>query len=202
LAARNHARRWWRAWVDRCTYDGEWRDDVIRSLITLKAPTYDPSGAVCAAATTSLPESLGGARNWDYRYSWLRDATFTLQAFLLSGYTEEAGAWARWLRRAVAGSPGELQIMYGVGGERRLTEIELDSLPGYQGSKPVRVGNKASTHFQLDVFGEVLDSALGRWAGILTWCWPSWTTWRRYGTSPATGSGRCGGPGAISPTRR
>ncbi len=160
LAACNHARRWWRDWVDRCTYDGEWRDDVIRSLITLKALTYEPSGAVCAAATTSLPESLGGARNWDYRYSWLRDATFTLQAFLLSGYTEEAAAWARWLRRAVAGSPGELQIMYGVGGERRLTEIELDSLPGYQGSKPVRVGNKASTQFQLDVFGEVLDSAL------------------------------------------
>jgi GH15 family glucan-1,4-alpha-glucosidase len=160
LAARTHARRWWRDWVDRCTYDGEWRDDVIRSLITLKALTYEPSGAVCAAATTSLPESLGGARNWDYRYSWLRDATFTLQAFLLSGYTEEAAAWARWLRRAVAGSPGELQIMYGVGGERRLTEIELDSLSGYEGSKPVRVGNNASTQFQLDVFGEVLDSAL------------------------------------------
>ena len=160
LAACNQARRWWRAWADRCTYDGEWRDDVVRSLITLKALTYDPSGAVCAAATTSLPESLGGERNWDYRYSWVRDATFTLQAFLLSGYTEEAAAWARWLRRAAAGSPGELQIMYGVGGDRRLTEIELDSLPGYEGSKPVRVGNQASTQFQLDVFGEVLDSAL------------------------------------------
>lgn len=160
LAARNQARRWWRAWVDRCTYDGEWRDDVIRSLITLKALTCDPSGAVCAAATTSLPESLGGSRNWDYRYSWVRDATFTLQAFLLTGYSAEAAAWARWLRQAVAGSPGELQIMYGVGGERRLTEIELDSLPGYQGSQPVRVGNEASTQFQLDVFGEVLDLAL------------------------------------------
>jgi GH15 family glucan-1,4-alpha-glucosidase len=160
LAARAHTRRWWRDWAGLCTYDGEWRDDVIRSLITLTALTYEPSGAVCAAATTSLPESLGGVRNWDYRYSWVRDATFTLQAFLLSGYAEEAAAWARWLRRAVAGSPGELQIMYGVGGERRLTEIELDSLPGYQGSKPVRVGNKASTQFQLDVFGEVLDSAL------------------------------------------
>jgi GH15 family glucan-1,4-alpha-glucosidase len=160
LAARNHARRWWRDWVSRCTYDGEWRDDVIRSLITLKALTYQPSGAVCAAATTSLPEALGGGRNWDYRYSWLRDATFTLAAFLLSGYTEEAAAWARWLRRAVAGSPGELQIMYGVGGERRLNEIELDALPGYQDSRPVRVGNQASTQFQLDVFGEVMDSAL------------------------------------------
>ena len=160
LAACNHAKRWWRAWAGRCAYHGEWRDDVIRSLITLKALTYDPSGAVCAAATTSLPESLGGERNWDYRYSWVRDATFTLQAFLLSGYTEEAAAWARWLRRAAAGSPGELQIMYGVGGDRRLTEFELDSLPGYEGSKPVRVGNQASTQFQLDVFGEVLDSAL------------------------------------------
>ena len=156
----NHARRWWRDWVGRCTYDGEWRDDVVRSLITLKALTYEPSGAVCAAATTSLPEELGGSRNWDYRYSWLRDATFTLAAFLLSGYTDEAAAWTRWLRRAVAGSPGELQIMYGVGGERRLTEFELDCLPGYQESKPVRIGNQASTQFQLDVFGEVLDSAL------------------------------------------
>ena len=160
MAARNHAQRWWRDWVGRCTYDGEWRDDVIRSLITLKALTYEPSGAVCAAATTSLPEALGGGRNWDYRYSWLRDATFTLAAFLLSGYTEEAAAWTHWLRRAVAGSPGELQIMYGVGGERRLTEIELDALPGYEDSRPVRIGNQASTQFQLDVFGEVMDSAL------------------------------------------
>jgi GH15 family glucan-1,4-alpha-glucosidase len=160
LAARNHARRWWRDWVGRCTYAGEWRDDVIRSLITLKALTYEPTGAVCAAATTSLPEALGGGRNWDYRYSWLRDATFTLAAFLLSGYTEEAAAWTRWLRRAVAGSPGELQIMYGVGGERRLTEVELDGLPGYENSRPVRIGNQASTQFQLDVFGEVMDSAL------------------------------------------
>jgi GH15 family glucan-1,4-alpha-glucosidase len=160
LAARNHARRWWRDWTGRCTYAGEWREDVIRSLITLKALTYEPSGAVCAAATTSLPEAMGGGRNWDYRYSWLRDATFTLAAFLVSGYTEEAAAWTRWLRRAVAGSPGELQIMYGVGGERRLTEIELDTLPGYQGSRPVRIGNLASTQFQLDVFGEVMDAAL------------------------------------------
>ena len=160
LAARNHARRWWRDWVSRCTFVGEWRDDVIRSLITLKALTYEPSGAVCAAATTSLPEELGGGRNWDYRYSWLRDATFTLAAFLVSGYAEEATAWTHWLRRAVAGSPGELQIMYGVGGERRLPEFELDALPGYDDSKPVRIGNQASTQFQLDVFGEVLDSAL------------------------------------------
>jgi GH15 family glucan-1,4-alpha-glucosidase len=160
LAVRHYAQQWWRNWAGRCSYAGEYRDDVIRSLITLKALTYDATGAVCAAATTSLPESLGGVRNWDYRYSWLRDATFTLQALLLSGYTSEAAAWVHWLRRAVAGSPGEFQIMYGVRGERRLTEFELDYLPGYEGSKPVRVGNKASTQFQLDVFGEVMDSAL------------------------------------------
>jgi GH15 family glucan-1,4-alpha-glucosidase len=160
LGVLNHARKWWREWAGRCTYDGDWRDDVVRSLITLKALTYQKTGAVCAAATTSLPESLGGPRNWDYRYSWLRDATFTLQAFLFSGYSDEAGAWAHWLRRAVAGSPGEFQIMYGVRGERRLTEFELAFLPGYEGSKPVRVGNQASTQFQLDVFGEVMDSAL------------------------------------------
>jgi GH15 family glucan-1,4-alpha-glucosidase len=160
LAARNHARLWWRQWVSRCKYEGDWREEVIRSLITLKALTYEPTGAVCAAATTSLPESLGGVRNWDYRYSWLRDATLTLQALLVSGYAGEAAAWVHWLRRAVAGNPGELQIMYGVGGERRLTEFELDFLPGYEKSRPVRVGNQASQQLQLDVFGEVMDSAL------------------------------------------
>ncbi len=126
----------------------------------MKALTYEPTGGVCAAATTSLPEWLGGVRNWDYRYTWLRDATLTLQSMLISGYAEEAAAWAHWLRRAVAGSPGQLQIMYGVGGERRLTEFELEYLPGYEKSRPVRVGNQASTQRQLDVFGEVLDSAL------------------------------------------
>ncbi len=160
LAAVHRTRRWWREWVGRCTYDGDWKDEVVRSLITLKALTYGPSGAVCAAATTSLPEEIGGERNWDYRYSWLRDATLTLQVLLISGYVEEATDWAQWLRRAVAGSPGEFQIMYGVGGERRLTELELDWLPGYEGSTPVRIGNEASTQFQLDVFGEVMDAAL------------------------------------------
>ncbi len=160
LAAANRTRRWWHRWVDGCTYDGDWRDDVVRSLITLKALTYGPTGAVCAAATTSLPEDIGGVRNWDYRYSWLRDATLTLQSLLVSGFRDEASEWSRWLRRAVAGNPGEFQIMYGVGGERRLTEFELDWLPGYEDSAPVRVGNGASTQFQLDVFGEVMDAAL------------------------------------------
>ena len=159
-AALRSTERYWADWVDRCTYQGDWRDDVVRSLITVKALQYAPTGAVCAAATTSLPEQLGGVRNWDYRYSWLRDSSLTLQALLQSGYREEAGAWQRWLQRAVAGDPGEFQIMYGVGGERRLTEVELDWLPGYENSKPVRIGNEASEQFQLDVFGELLDAAL------------------------------------------
>jgi GH15 family glucan-1,4-alpha-glucosidase len=163
LASLRRTEGWWKAWASRCTYQGEWRDDVLRSLITLKALTYAPTGAVVAAATTSLPEWIGSVRNWDYRYSWLRDSSFSLQALLLSGYGEEAQAWARWLRRAVAGSPGDFQIMYGVRGERRLTEVELDWLPGYEGSKPVRIGNQASEQFQLDVFGEVLDAA---WTGV------------------------------------
>jgi GH15 family glucan-1,4-alpha-glucosidase len=159
-AALRRTLQYWAEWVERCTYRGEWRDDVVRSLITVKALQYAPTGAVCAAATTSLPEQLGGVRNWDYRFSWLRDSALTLQALLLSGFTEEAAAWQHWLQRAVAGDPGEFQIMYGVGGERRLTEVELDWLPGYEGSKPVRIGNGASEQFQLDVFGEVADSAL------------------------------------------
>jgi GH15 family glucan-1,4-alpha-glucosidase len=149
--------RWWRAWSQRCTTGGAHRDVVQRSLITLKALTHAPTGGIVAAATTSLPEEIGGSRNWDYRYCWLRDATFTLYALLLGGYGAEAAAWRDWLLRAAAGAPAQLQIMYGPAGERRLPEIELDWLPGYESSAPVRVGNAASRQFQLDVYGEVMD---------------------------------------------
>ncbi|HEX6332256.1 MAG TPA: glycoside hydrolase family 15 protein [Actinomycetota bacterium] len=152
-----HTEQIWRDWSARCNYEGEWREAVMRSLLTLKALTYAPTGGILAATTTSLPEALGGVRNWDYRYCWIRDATFTLYSLLLAGYESEARAWRDWLVRAVAGRPSELQIMYGVAGERRLTELELDWLPGYEGSRPVRIGNAASQQFQLDVYGEVVD---------------------------------------------
>ncbi|ORV08294.1 glycoside hydrolase family 15 protein [Mycobacterium celatum] len=147
----------WTDWISQCTYRGPWEDAVRRALITLKALTYDPTGGITAAATTSLPESLGGIRNWDYRYCWLRDATFTLQALLGTGYLEEAQAWRDWLVRAVAGDPAKLQIMYSVDGTRRLPELTLDWLSGYEDSAPVRIGNEAAGQFQLDVYGEVLD---------------------------------------------
>jgi GH15 family glucan-1,4-alpha-glucosidase len=150
--------RYWGEWASRCTYRGEWREAVVRSLITLKALTYLPTGGMVAALTTSLPEHLGGVRNWDYRYCWLRDATFTLLAFMRSGYTDEAAAWGEWLLRAVAGNPAQLQMLYGVAGERRLTEIELKNLRGYEDSRPVRIGNAAAEQFQLDVYGEIMDA--------------------------------------------
>jgi GH15 family glucan-1,4-alpha-glucosidase len=149
---------WWRQWSASCLYTGPWRSAVVRSLITLKALTYGPSGGIVAAATTSLPEQLGGGRNWDYRYCWLRDGSFTLEAMLRAGYIDEAEAWRGWLLRAAAGDPAQLQIMYGLTGERRLTELELDWLPGYEGSRPVRIGNAASQQVQLDVYGEVMDT--------------------------------------------
>jgi GH15 family glucan-1,4-alpha-glucosidase len=148
----------WREWSDRCPDVGPWTDAVKRSLITLKALTFAPSGGIVAAATTSLPERLGGVRNWDYRYCWLRDATFTLLAFMNLGYYEEARAWRDWLIRAVASSPSQVQIMYGVGGERWLPELIVSWLPGYENSAPVRIGNDASRQLQLDVFGEIADA--------------------------------------------
>ncbi len=148
----------WIEWCSRCSYDGECRDLVVRSLITLKALTYAPTGGIVAAPTTSLPEKLGGARNWDYRFCWLRDATFTLLALMNSGYTEEASCWHNWLRRAVAGAPAGMQIMYGIMGQRRLLEWEADWLPGYEGAQPVRIGNAAHAQLQLDVYGELMDA--------------------------------------------
>jgi len=151
---------YWRDWADRCDHPGEgdYHDEIHRSLLVLKALTYAPTGGIVAAATTSLPEKLGGVRNWDYRYCWLRDASVTLLAMIEAGYTDEAQRWRNWLLRAVAGDAKEIQIMYGVAGERRLAEYELDHLPGYEGSRPVRVGNQASEQTQLDVYGEVIDA--------------------------------------------
>jgi GH15 family glucan-1,4-alpha-glucosidase len=148
----------WLDWCSRCNYGGEYRDLVMRSLITLKALTYGPTGGIVAAPTTSLPEKLGGARNWDYRFCWLRDATFTLLALMNSGYTEEANDWHNWLLRAAAGAPANMQIMYGIRGERRLLEWEADWLPGYEGAQPVRIGNAAHAQLQLDVYGELMDA--------------------------------------------
>lgn len=158
---------WCRQWSDRCTYEGGWTEAVKRSLITLKALTYSPTGGIVAAPTTSLPEHLGGVRNWDYRYCWLRDATFTLHALMIGGYHEEAYAWRRWLINAVAGTPADLQIMYGIAGERRLTELQLEWLPGYENSAPVRIGNAAYHQRQHDIFGEIMGALhLGLRAGL------------------------------------
>jgi GH15 family glucan-1,4-alpha-glucosidase len=166
---------WWKDWAGRCRYDGEWREPVMRSMITLKALTYAPTGGIVAAVTTSLPESIGGVRNWDYRFCWLRDATFALYALINGGYTGEARAWREWLVNAVAGHPADLNIMYGLSGERRLTELTLDWLPGYEGSRPVRIGNAAWQQHQLDVYGEVIDSLhLARRVGLE----PSEDAWR------------------------
>ena len=150
---------YWRDWSSRCTYRGEWRDEVLRSLITLKALTDQQTGAIVAAPTTSLPEDLGGVRNWDYRYCWLRDSVLTLDALLEGGYVDEALAFGQWALRAGAGDVSKLQIMYGTEGQRQLEETELDWLPGYEGSHPVRVGNAAAKQFQLDVYGEVAGVA-------------------------------------------
>jgi GH15 family glucan-1,4-alpha-glucosidase len=170
---------WWREWSGRCAYQGRYRDEVLTSLIALKAMTSETTGAVIAAPTTSLPEDIGGVRNWDYRYCWLRDSVLALEALLAAGYTEEALAFRDFLLRVGTGNPANIQIMYGIRGERRLTEFELKELPGYEGSKPVRIGNAASEQFQLDVYGEVLGvgflgtTVLGR---IEKQFWPRWRT--------------------------
>jgi GH15 family glucan-1,4-alpha-glucosidase len=157
FAALDETERWWRRWASRCRYEGPWRDAVMRSLICLKALTYAPTGGLVAAPTTSLPEALGGNRNWDYRFCWIRDATMALYALMITGYYDEARAWRDWLLRAAAGDPADLQTLYGAAGERRILEIVLDWLPGYEGSRPVRIGNAAVGQFQLDVFGELID---------------------------------------------
>ncbi|PZG48113.1 glucoamylase [Spongiactinospora gelatinilytica] len=157
----------WAEWVSRCTYQGPWREAVVRSLITLKALTYSPTGGIVAAPTTSLPENIGGVRNWDYRFCWLRDATMTLEALIGAGYLNEARDWRAWLLRAIAGRAQDLQIMYGVAGERRLPEMEVGWLPGYEESRPVRIGNAAVEQLQLDVYGEVLNALhMSRTSGL------------------------------------
>jgi GH15 family glucan-1,4-alpha-glucosidase len=150
--------RWWRDWSSTCNYNGAWRDAVVRSLITLKALTFTPTGGMVAAPTTSLPEQSGGVRIWDYRFCWIRDATFTLLAMMNAGYADEARAWRDWLVRAAAGKPEQVQIVYGIRGERRLAELELDWLEGYEGARPVRIGNDAWRQHQLDVYGEAIDA--------------------------------------------
>jgi len=175
FAALVETERWWREWSDRCTYDGRWAEPVRRSLITLKALTSQQTGGIVAAPTTSLPEQIGGVRNWDYRYCWIRDATFSLYALLLAGYREEAKAWREWLLRAAAGKPSQLQILYGLAGERRVPEQKIPWLAGYEGSSPVRVGNDAHTQLQLDVFGELMDTMHQCWRAGLP---PSLEGWR------------------------
>ena len=164
-----NTQRYWTNWAARCRYQGPWRSAVVRSLVTLKALTYEPTGGIVAAATTSLPEFIGGVRNWDYRFCWLRDATFSLYSFMTAGYVDEAKAWSEWLLRAAAGDPSQMQIMYGVAGERSMPELELAHLVGYEDSRPVRIGNRAAEQFQLDVYGEVMDAMnLARASGIKT----------------------------------
>jgi GH15 family glucan-1,4-alpha-glucosidase len=166
--ALEHSLEDWALWAAKCTYEGPYREAVLRSLITLKALTYAPTGGIVAAPTTSLPEQIGGVRNWDYRYCWLRDSTLTLGALLAAGYLDEAAHWRDWLLRAVAGDPADLKIMYGLAGERRLPETELPWLAGYEGSAPVRTGNDAAEQLQLDVYGEVVDSLyVARGSGLV-----------------------------------
>jgi GH15 family glucan-1,4-alpha-glucosidase len=178
-SALGDADRFWHDWTSRCAYDGPYRDAVLRSLVVLKGLIYEPTGGIVAAPTTSLPEWPGGVRNWDYRYCWLRDATLTLLAFLNADYVDEAGDWREWLLRAAAGDPDDLQIMYGVAGERRLPEWEVDWLPGFEDSRPVRVGNSAADQLQIDVYGEVTDALYQARTHGLRGSMPGWQLVRR-----------------------
>jgi GH15 family glucan-1,4-alpha-glucosidase len=209
LAAVTGTERFWTEWIGRCDYRGGWGDEVRRSLVTLKALTYAPTGGVVAAATTSLPEQLGGSRNWDYRFCWLRDATFTLQALVGTGYVEEAKAWRDWLLRAAAGDPADLRIMYGLDGSRRIPEYTLDWLNGYEGSSPVRAGNAAAGQYQLDTWGRYWMGctwpATPGWArqktpGICSW--PCWSSSKITGGTPTTACGRCAARASLSSTPR
>jgi GH15 family glucan-1,4-alpha-glucosidase len=165
--ALEETQEYWAGWASQCHVQGKWREQVMRSLLTLKSLSYAPTGGIVAAVTTSLPEKIGGTRNWDYRYCWLRDATFTLLAFLNAGYVEEARVWQDWLMRVIAGAPEQLQTMYSVMGDKRLDEIELSHLPGYKNSRPVRIGNAAAQQLQLDIYGELADvMALARRGGL------------------------------------
>ena len=186
-AALRETENFWQDWCRRYTRDGDYHDLILRSLITLKALTFAPTGGIVAAPTTSLPEKLGGSRNWDYRFCWLRDATFTLLALMNSGYTEEALAWHNWLLRAAAGSPANMQIMYGIWGQRRLLEWEAGWLAGYEGAQPVRVGNAAHAQLQLDVYGELIDAfhQSRQYASVSANAWSG---------SIGAGTGRCDGP--------
>jgi GH15 family glucan-1,4-alpha-glucosidase len=171
--------KFWADWAARASVEpGPWRNAIMRSLVTLKGLTYAPTGGIVAAPTTSLPETFGGIRNWDYRFCWLRDATLSLLALMNAGYYEEAAAWKNWLLRAVAGNPQQAQIMYGIAGERRLTEWEVDWLPGYEGAKPVRIGNGAHGQLQLDVYGEVMDALYQAYRGGVTQDGDGWAVQR------------------------
>ncbi|WP_225769815.1 glycoside hydrolase family 15 protein [Inquilinus sp. Marseille-Q2685] len=177
-ASLRQTEEFWRSWAERCRYEGPWAEIVVRSHIVLKALTFAPTGGIVAAPTTSLPERIGGVRNWDYRFCWLRDATFALLSLMNAGYFDEAKAWRDWLLRAVAAGPTKIQSLYGLNGERRLTELELSWLPGYEGSRPVRIGNAAHHQLQLDVFGEVMDALYQARTGGLAADETSWALQR------------------------
>jgi GH15 family glucan-1,4-alpha-glucosidase len=207
--ALREAQLFWTAWSSRCAYDGPYRDEVVRSLIVLKGLTFLPSGGIVAAATTSLPEAPGGVRNWDYRYCWLRDATLTLLAFFRAGYIDEAEQWRTWLLRAVAGDPDNLQIMYGVAGERRLPEWTAGWLPGFENSRPVRIGTPPPSSTRSTSTAKCLMRCIRRAATTSVGHFPPWSSagtcsayWSGAAANPTRGSGKSAASEATSPTRR